>query len=67
MTLYATRDGGRQWQAVSHRILPASELISALSILQVDGHRAEITVKTSLRQGHHWTQRWSIQWMVINP
>lgn len=66
MTLYTTHDGGRHWRWVAHRILPASELISALSILQVDGHRAEIAVKTSLRQGHHWTQRWPTQWMVIN-
>jgi len=65
MTLYTTHDGGRHWRWVAHRILPVSELISALSILQVDGHRAEIAVKTSLRQGHHWTQRGSTLWMGV--
>ncbi len=65
MTLYTTHDGGRHWRLVAHRILPVSELISALSILQVDGHRAEIAVKTPSHQGHHETQRRSTLWMVV--
>jgi len=66
MTLYATRDGGQHWRPVSHQILPLSELISALRVVRVEPHRSQIAVKTSIRQGHHWTQRWSTQWMVIN-